>query len=261
VSASGQTDRARDPATWPSLGVVVPIYNESASIERACREVVDAAGQYRGRAVVIAVDDGSADDSAEIVGRLASELPGLELVRHEQNAGYGAALRTGAQRARELGLDYVAFIDSDLTNPPSDLQKIGRLAEQGHPYIKASRFVPGGDMSAVPFSRRIVSRAGNVVAQALFGTRVRDVTNGFRAGRTELICSWPTRERTFAVIVEEFAYAQRGGILPVEFPTTLSSRSGEQRGSAFSYSPSLIRSYLRYPLRAFLGRIHLTNRS
>jgi dolichol-phosphate mannosyltransferase len=244
--------------SWPSLGVVVPIYNEAASIERACREVVDAVRRYRGRALVIAVDDGSADDSAEIVERLTAELPGLELVRHEQNAGYGAALRTGARRAQELKLDYVAFIDSDLTNPPSDLVKIGELAAQGHPYIKASRFVPGGDMSAVPFARRIVSRTGNIVASALFGTRVRDVTNGFRAGRTDLICSWPTTERTFAVIVEEFAYAQRDGIVPVEFATSLSSRTGQQRGSAFSYSPELIRSYLRYPMRAFLGRMHLT---
>jgi dolichol-phosphate mannosyltransferase len=243
---------------WPSLGVVVPIYNESASIERACREVVDVVRRYNGRALVIAVDDGSADDSAEIVGRLAEELPEIELVRHAQNAGYGAALRTGAHRAQELKLDYVAFIDSDLTNPPEDLLKIGRLAQQGHPYIKASRFVPGGDMSAVPFARRIVSKSGNVVAQTLFGTRVRDVTNGFRAVRTDLICSWPTTERTFAVIVEEFACAQRDGIVPVEFPTSLSSRTGQQRGSAFSYSPELIRSYLRYPLRAFLRRTHLT---
>lgn len=245
-------------AGWPSLGVVVPVYNESAGIERACREVVDVVRRYDGRAVVIAVDDGSADDSAQIVARLADELPELELVRHEQNAGYGAALRTGAHRARELGLEYVAFIDSDLTNPPSDLLKIGELANQGHPYIKASRFVPGGDMSAVPRQRRMVSKAGNLVASALFGTRVRDVTNGFRAGRTELICSWPTHESTFAVIVEEFALAQRDGVEPVEFPTSLSARSGEQRRSAFSYSPDLIRSYLRYPLRAFLARMHLT---
>lgn len=256
MSTPGQVEDS-----WPSLGVVVPVYNEAASIERACREVVAVVRRYEGRTVVIAVDDGSADDSAAIISRLAGELDQLELVRHERNAGYGAALRTGAGRAHELGLDYVAFIDSDLTNPPSDLLKIGRLARDGHPYIKASRFVPGGDMSAVPFERRIVSRAGNLVASALFGTRVRDVTNGFRAGRTDLICSWPTEERTFAVIVEEFACAQRAGVVPVEFPTSLSARSGQQRRTAFSYSPELIRSYLRYPLRAFLERLHLTPRS
>jgi glycosyltransferase involved in cell wall biosynthesis len=245
---------------WPSLGVVVPVYNEAAGIERSCREVVDAVRRYQGRAMVIAVDDGSADDSAAILERLSGELPELQLVRHARNGGYGEALRTGAKRARELGLEYVAFIDSDLTNPPSDLLTIGRLAQQGHPYIKASRFVSGGDMATVPAARRIVSRTGNLVASTLFGTKVKDVTNGFRAGRTELICSWPTRERAFAVIVEEFAFALRDGVEPVEFPTSLSARSAQQRGSAFSYSPALIRSYLRYPLRAFLERAHLAQR-
>jgi dolichol-phosphate mannosyltransferase len=239
---------------WPSLGVVVPVYNEEAGIERSCREIVAAIRGYRGRAVVIAVDDGSADRSAEIVARLAEELEELEPVRHEANAGYGQALRTGAARAAELGLDYVAFIDSDLTNPPADLLKVGELADRGHAYIKASRFVPGGTMAAVPFARRFMTRGANLIARPLFGTRVRDVTNGFRAGRTGLMCALPTRERGFAVIVEELAYVLGAGIEPVEFPTSLSARSEEQRPTAFTYRPSLLWSYLRYPLRAFVAR-------
>ena len=255
---SGSQDAQR---AWPSLGVVVPIYNEASSVERGCLAIVECVRGYHGRTVVIAVDDGSEDESAQIVSRLAAELAELELVRHEANGGYGQALRTGAGRARALGLDYVAFIDSDLTNPPSDLLKIAELAREGHPYIKASRFAPGGSMAAVPLARRAVSRAGNLVASTLFGTDVRDVTNGFRAGRTDLICSLPTTERTFAVIVEEFAFALEAGIRPVEFPTSLSARSGQQRRSAFSYSPFLIWSYLRYPLRAYARRVQRLPRS
>lgn len=238
---------------WPSLGVVIPVYNEEASIERACREVVTTLAAYPSRAVVIAVDDGSRDDSAAIVERLAAELPPLELVRHAANAGYGQALRTGAHRARELGLEYVAFMDSDLTNPPADLFKIGELAREGHDYIKASRFIPGGSIAAVPLKRRAISQLGNLVASGLFGTSVRDVTNGFRGGRTELLCSLPTHERGFAVIVEEFDQALRRGITPAEFPSTLTARSEDQRATAFAYTPQQLWSYLRYPLRA-LGR-------
>jgi glycosyltransferase involved in cell wall biosynthesis len=235
--------------------VILPVYNERSSIERACREVVSALEGYRGRAVVIVVDDGSRDGSAEIVARLAGELEPLELVRHPANAGYGQALRTGAERARELHLGYVAFIDSDLTNPPSDLLAIGELASQGHAYIKASRFVPGGSIAAVPFKRRAVSQLGNVVASALFGTPVRDVTNGFRAGRTDLLCSLRTRECGFAVIMEEFDQTMRRGIEPAVFPTTLTARSADQRSTAFAYSPQQLWSYLRYPLGAFARRV------
>jgi glycosyltransferase involved in cell wall biosynthesis len=240
---------------WPSLGIVVPVYNEAATIERACREIAAVAERYRGRAVVIAVDDGSADRSAAILAELAGGLEPLDTRRHSENAGYGAALRTGAERAHELGLDYVAFIDSDLTNPPEDLLKIGQLAAAGHDYIKGSRFVAGGSMAGVPGSRRAVSRAGNVVGQALFGAPVRDVTNGFRAVRTDLFLSWPLRERGFAVIVEELDWALRSGVEPAEFPTVLTARSGEQRATAFSYSPRLVLSYLRYPMRAFGRRV------
>ena len=239
---------------WPSLAVVVPVYDEEATIEAALRAIVAAAERYEGEALVIAVDDGSSDGSLAIVERLAGELDLLGVARHAVNQGYGAALRTGAARARELELEYAAFIDSDLTNPPEDLLKIGRLAAQGHAYIKASRFVPGGSMAAVPLRRRAVSRAGNLVGAALFGAGIRDVTNGFRAVRLADHARWPLRETGFASIVEELYWARHDGLDVVEFPSVLTARGDEQRGSAFPYSAAVIRSYLRYPLRARLKR-------
>jgi len=236
--------------TWPSLATVVPVYNEEVGIRRSCQAIVAVAERYPGRAVVIAVDDGSQDASGAILAELAGELDLLEVATHEVNAGYGAALRTGAEMAGAQGFEYVAFIDSDLTNPPEDLLKIGRLAKEGHPYIKGSRFVPGGGMGSVPFRRQAFSEAGNAIGRTLFGTRLRDVTNGFRAVRTDLYLSWPLQERGFSVIVEELDWALRAGVEPVEFPTILTAREGELRASAFQYRPGVIFSYLRYPLRA-----------
>jgi dolichol-phosphate mannosyltransferase len=237
------------PAAWPSLAVVVPVYNEAAAIETSCRTIAEVVGAYAGRACVVAVDDGSADASAEILERLEGELPNLELLRHERNMGYGAALRTGAMHGRRHGFEYVAFIDSDLTNPPADLLKIALAARGGADYIKASRYIPGGAMTGVPWARRLVSRTGNAVARRLFGTPVRDVTNGFRAGRSELLGSWTTREQTFAVIVEEFSYALESGASIAEFPSVLAARTAQQRGTAFAYTAATLWAYLRYPLR------------
>ena len=243
-------------SAWPSLGIVVPVYNEAATIERVVQAIGGAAKSYPGRAVLIAVDDGSDDGSGAKLAELAREVGSLELAGHDENAGYGEAQRTGAACAHRLGLDYVAFMDSDLTNPPADLLKIGRLARDGHPYIKGSRLIPGGGMAAVPPLRRLLTRVANFVARHLFGTRIRDVTNGFRAARTDLFLSWNLHERGFAVIVEEFDAALRSGIVPMEFATVLGSRSGEQRASAFAAcSPRLLASYLRYPLRARWRRL------
>ena len=248
-------------AVWPSLATVVPVYNEEAGIEHSIRTMVAVAERYPGRASVIAVDDGSSDGSGPVLTGLEGELDQLELCVHEINGGYGAALRTGAQRAAELGFDYVAFIDSDLTNPPDDLLKIGELASRGHPYIKGSRFLTGGGMGSVPFRRQIFSEVGNAVGRTLFGTRLRDVTNGFRAVRTELFLSWPLREPGFPIIVEELDWVLRAGIEPVEFPTILTARVGEQRASAFPYRPRVIFSYLRYPMRAQVRRLQAMKRS
>lgn len=241
---------------WPSLGIVVPVYNEEAGIERACREIEAVARRYPGRAGVIAVDDGSGDDSAVVLSKL-EEGGLLRLCRHASNAGYGVALRTGARCAADMGFDYVAFIDSDLTNPPDDLLKIGELAGRGHPYIKGSRFIVGGGMASVPMARRLVSRAGNLVGRALFGTRARDVTNGFRGVRTDLFLSWPLKERGFPVIVEELDWALSEGIEPAEFPTVLGARTEGQRASVFPYDRRILASYLRYPLRGLCRRMHL----
>lgn len=245
----------RGEPAHPSLGIVVPVYNEGATVENSIRRIAAVARRYPGRARIVAVDDGSSDETRRLLGALQEELEVLELCAHERNRGYGAALRTGALRARGLDLDYLAFIDSDLTNPPEDLLKIGELARAGNDYVKGSRFVPGGGMRSVPVSRRLASRAGNLVGRLLFGTPLRDVTNGFRGLRTDLFLSWPLREDGFAVIVEELDWALRSGIEPVEFPTVLTSRSARQRLTAFTYSPQVILAYLKYPAAALRRRL------
>jgi dolichol-phosphate mannosyltransferase len=236
------------------MAIVLPVYNEAELIERSVLAVADVARRYEGRAVIVAVDDASSDDSGAILDELAGRVEELDVQHCPVNGGYGSALRAGARRAADLGLEYVTFMDSDLTNPPEDLLKIGRLAAERHPYIKASRFVPGGRMEGVPWRRRVFSHGGNLVAGRLFGSRVADVTNGFRAVRTDLVCGWPLQETGFAVIMEELDWALRSGIDPVEFPTVLSSRTADQRGSSFAYTPRVIAAYLRYPLRALRRR-------
>jgi dolichol-phosphate mannosyltransferase len=209
---------------------------------------------------VIAVDDGSADDSGERLECLRQGIEVLDVVRHPENRGYGGAVVTGGKRAQALGLDYVAFIDSDLTNPPEDLLKIGELAAAGHRYIKGSRFAAGGTMRSVPWRRRVWSVAGNRVGSALAGAPISDITNGFRGVRTEDLVRWPLTERGFAVIVEELDWALRDGLRPVEFPTVLTARAEDQRPSAFPYSVRSIASYLRYPMRAFRRRAQRSRR-
>jgi dolichol-phosphate mannosyltransferase len=239
---------------YPSMAIVVPVYNEGSKIEDSCEAILAVAEQYPGRAEVVAVDDGSRDESARILTELASARELLDRERHTSNLGYGAACRTGAAWAKSHGFDYVGFIDSDLTNPPEDLLKVGALASAGAPYVKASRFMDSGGIEGVPFRRRAFSRVGYRVGSFMFGLPGTDVTNGFRGARTELYCRWQLREMGFAIIMEEVYCALEEGVAIASFPTVLKARRESQRVSTFAYTPRVMRDYLRYPLRSFAPR-------
>jgi len=105
-------------------------------------------------------------------------------------------------------------------------------------------------MNAVPWSRRIYSVAGNLVARALFRVGIDDCTNGFRAVRTKLFLDMPLSERGFPIIVEELYRAKKFGAKIAAVPSTLSARTGDQRPTAFGYTLPVLRSYLKYALRA-----------
>ncbi len=229
------------------------MFNEEAGAETCVRRVCAELRTLPHRTQLIVVDDGSRDRTGKILDRLASEFPGLALVHHAKNAGYGAALQTGIRHAVEADVDYVLFMDSDLTNDPSDIPKFVACMERGADVIKASRFVAGGGMEGVPWQRSVFSRGGNLVARVLFRAGVRDCTNGFRAVRTQILARMNLRETGFPIIVEELYQAKSLARTFCEVPVVLTSRAGDHRATSFGYTPATFRKYLTFALKAFLG--------
>lgn len=239
-----------DPG-FGDFAVVVPMYNE-ASGANACVDRIGVELQKFGdRPRLIAVNDGSTDGTREILDALCVQNSRLVVIHKPVNEGYGAALRTGAERAAGLGFRYALFMDSDLTNNPADIEKFVSKMARGYDVIKASRFSAGGGMRGVPGNRAIVSRVGNTVARALFRLKIRDMTNGFRAVRLQMLLQTPFAERGFASIVEELYQCKRLGASFAEVPVTLTSRTSERRATVFAYKPSIFFRYLKYCVLAF----------
>jgi hypothetical protein len=155
--------------------VVVPAYNEGASITA----VVGDALSYTD--VVVVVDDGSDDDTAE-----RAEEAGALVVRHGRNRGYGAALRTGFRTAAEMDAEFVVTLDADGQHDPSDIPKLvehGRETDAN--LVVGSRFAEGGDSDVPPY-RRVGLWVINAVTNACLGcfrarSRISDTQSGFRA--------------------------------------------------------------------------------
>ena len=199
------------------------------------------------------VNDGSSDRTGEILNRSATDVATLTVVHHQSNAGYGAALRTGARKAAADGYEYALFMDSDLTNDPADIPKFVARMQQGFDVIKASRYTSGGGMQDVPWKRRVISRTGDTVARALFGMGIRDCTNGFRAVRTSVLTQMNLRENGFSIIMEELYQCKFLAHSYCEVPVLLTNRSGKQRPTSFSYKPETFLKYFKFALKAFLG--------
>jgi polyisoprenyl-phosphate glycosyltransferase len=111
----------------PTLSVVIPMYNEEAVLPllaERLRPVLDGLGDsYE----VVAVDDGSSDDTAGLLHLMRAAWPQLRLVRLRRNGGHQAALTAGLHRARGA---YVVSLDADLQDPPETIEPMLRLAQE-----------------------------------------------------------------------------------------------------------------------------------
>jgi dolichol-phosphate mannosyltransferase len=156
--------------------VVLPTYNERENIER----LLGAVRAALPGADVLVVDDSSPDGTATIATRVASELGQIEvLIRPEKN-GLGPAYRAGFAWGIERGYEAFVEMDSDFSHDPAALPSLVAPVEAGADLTIGSRYVPGGSIPEWSFSRRMLSRLGNIYADAALGLGVRDSTAGFR---------------------------------------------------------------------------------
>ncbi len=237
----------------PAFAVVIPMYNEESGVEACVHAVCDELRRLPNRTMLVAVNDGSRDKTGEILNALARSESPLTVVDHGTNRGYGAALRTGVTRAAQDSYEYVLFMDSDLTNHPSDIQRFANKMAERADVIKATRYSAGGSMSGVPFYRAAISRIGNLLAKTLYRLPVHDCTNGFRAAKVELMLRMDLKENRFPIIMEELYWSKFLARSFAEVPVVLTTRTGEQRPTSFAYRPRVFYDYLKYPVRAFLG--------
>jgi hypothetical protein len=160
------------------LSVCIPVYNESGAvgetIERclACGPALREAGVDRFE--VIAVDDGSSDDTAEQIRKFP-----VRLIQHTVNRGYGAALKTGFAAAQ---YDLVGFLDADATYPPEYFPDLCRaLIVQEADMVVGSRM--SGAATEMPWTRRLGNTIFARLLTTIGRTRVSDTASGMRVFR------------------------------------------------------------------------------
>jgi glycosyltransferase involved in cell wall biosynthesis len=164
------------------LSVIIPAYNEENGIaEIACR-VLSVAPDLKKAGVdqleLLIVDDGSRDRTAEV----ASNIPGVNLICHTRNRGYGAALKTGFSKARG---ELIGFLDADGTYPPEYFPHLCRAALNGMDLVIGSRMA--GEESKMPLTRRVGNLFFATLLTVLSHQKVTDSASGMRVFKREIL--------------------------------------------------------------------------
>jgi dolichol-phosphate mannosyltransferase len=171
------------------IWVILPAYNEEASLPRLLPKLQSVLEARREPYRVVVVDDGSVDGTADVLEAYASLLP-LSVITHPMNRGLGETERDGFEyvAARCQPDDIVVRLDCDDTHEPEFLERLLNKVAEGYDVVNTSRFQPGGGQMGVSAYRAAISRAANVFMRMVFGVPgLRDYSCGFRAYRGAVI--------------------------------------------------------------------------
>ncbi|MDP8970991.1 MAG: polyprenol monophosphomannose synthase [Actinomycetota bacterium] len=211
--------------------VVVPTYNESATLERVVARSLQAAASDRmpaaGSLEMLIVDDASPDGTGDLAARLSAAHTGVHVLHRPGKQGLGSAYRTGFGWGMERGFDVLCEMDADLSHDPADLPRLLRTLA-GADLVIGSRYVPTGGVVDWPLHRRALSKGGNRYVQLATGMPVADATAGFRAYRRtvlEALDLTTIGSEGYAFQIEMALRSWRLGFRVMEVPITFVERS------------------------------------
>jgi glycosyltransferase involved in cell wall biosynthesis len=202
----------------PRYSIVVPAYNERARIGKTLDQILDHIRQASWNAELVIVDDGSRDETFEIVSGFASANPLLRVIQNPGNQGKGYSVRNGMLNARG---EILLFTDADLSSPIAEAAKLFSALENGADVAIGSRWLdPSLQFQRQPLKRRIMSRTFNLYLRGLLGFSYRDTQCGFKAfTRRAAHLIFPRQRVTRWGFDAEILYlAHRAGLKVAEIP-------------------------------------------
>jgi dolichol-phosphate mannosyltransferase len=211
--------------------VCLPTYNERENLEPMLQALGEVLGPDDG---VLVIDDASPDGTGEIADRLAGERPNVQVLHRTAKQGIGPAYLAGFRHALTAGAELVLEMDCDFSHDPKAVPQLIAAATDAD-LVLGSRYVRGGGTRNWGLVRRTISRGGSLYAQILLGTRVRDLTGGFKCYRREVlerIDLDAIGSHGYAFQIETTYRALRAGFRVVEVPIIFVDR--EAGGSKMS---------------------------
>lgn len=228
------------------LSIVVPVYNEVATLEKiiAAIKAVDVGMEKE----IVLVDDCSKDGTRELLKELQAKDPTLAAFFHEVNQGKGGALHTGFQNATG---DYVLIQDADLEYDPNEYpQLLAPLLSGRADVVFGSRFLGGGAHRVVYYWHYVGNRFLTWLSNMTTNLNLTDMEVCYKVFKRDVIQAISLREKRFGFEVEITAKVARRHLRVYEVPISYYGRDySEGKKIGWKDGVSAIRCILRYAWR------------
>ncbi|MDQ1729767.1 MAG: hypothetical protein QOD33_1892 [Pyrinomonadaceae bacterium] len=220
MNQSENNHELQESQRYPAcLSVVVPVYNEQATLVEVVRKLLQVPCLLE----IIIVDDCSTDGTSELARALAETHSQVRVVRQERNAGKTAALKTGF--ARTTGA-IVIVQDADLEYDPGEIFGVIRPILEGHAdVVYGSRFLVRRAARVLYFYHYLANKLLTWLSNALTNLNMTDIETGYKAFRGEIIRNLVIKSNGFGFEVEVTAKIAKLGVAIYEVPISYYGRT------------------------------------
>ena len=205
-----------------SLTVAIPLYNESATIPylKSRLDLMLEKSNHNNLKILF-VDDGSSDDTFQLLKDNFSSLDNCKIVKHEINQNLNGFLKTVIELC---DTEFVVFLDSDCTFDPLNIFEMVELVQPNTDIVNGSPYHPQGTVEGVKKGRLLISNGANFIYKLLINKDVYTYTSIFKMYRTAKIKKINLNTPGFVSVSELFIKCILNGANVVEYPCTLSIR-------------------------------------
>jgi glycosyltransferase involved in cell wall biosynthesis len=211
-----------DAAAPATLSIVVPAFNEEATLARVVEKLIHVPYLFE----IVIVDDCSSDGTLEIARQLAAKYPQVRTLTHERNRGKTDALRTGFAETKG---DIVIVQDADLEYDPGEMKEVIQPIIEGvADVVFGSRFLIRKAARVLYFYHYIANKSLTFFSNLLTNINLSDVETGYKAFRGEIIRNMIITSKGFGFEIEVTAKVAKLGCAIFEVPISYYGRTYEQ---------------------------------
>ena len=166
------------------LSVIIPARNEADNLKECISEICKELNHYSINFEILVIDDGSTDNTIDIIKKISQSVPPVKCLRNEGENGFGRAVRLGLENFTG---DAVAIMMADRSDSPKDLVTYWKCIQDGNDCVFGSRFIRGGKVYNYPLLKLFANRVVNTMIRLAFNIHCNDITNAFKIYRREVI--------------------------------------------------------------------------